>query len=213
MSAPQAADIIGDKEIYVSYKTCYRFNAVQGSTGCNIINDCQCEGYEEADTKIAFFVKNMRNSGDIVIQCSDTDIFVIRLGNMAHIPQLGTIWLLFGTGNNQRYINVTAVHEALSARVCQRFTRLKSQRQRCDFNPAFYRIGKKKPWKIFHSNENYQNAFAYIQKPADKNYKSSFRTIEEFVCKMYSTKKTDWNVVKVLMKRASAFLQQIIIYD
>ncbi|CAH1109368.1 unnamed protein product [Psylliodes chrysocephalus] len=55
----------------------------------------------EADTKITFFLKNIRHSGDNVIRCSDTEILMILLGNLAHIPQLGS----------QLYVNVTSVYE------------------------------------------------------------------------------------------------------
>ncbi|KAJ8966614.1 hypothetical protein NQ314_003422 [Rhamnusium bicolor] len=48
---------------------------------------------------------------------------------------------------------------------------------------------KKKPWKIFQDSEDYQKSFACIQDPTDENYESAFKTIEQFVCKMYTTKK------------------------
>lgn len=169
------------KHVIISVRT------VQGSTRGYIINDYKCEGHEEVDTNIAFFVKNTRDSGDIIIRCSDTDILVILLGNMAHIPQLGTIWLLFGTGNNQRQrhrcIWSTGKYHSprgFASVPCIHWLR---------FPPTFLSNRERQPWKIYKANENYQNAFACIRKLADQNYECSIKIIEEFVCIFYITKK------------------------
>lgn len=188
MSAPQALDIIGDKEIYISYKKCYCYKVVRRENVCRIINEYSCEGHEEADTKIVFFLKEITGSGDVVIRCSDTDILVIALGNMAHVSQSLTVWLLFGTGNSQRFVNVSKIYESLGSTVCKALPAFHAFTG-CDFNPAFYRLGKKKPWLFFLANEHYQEAFANIQDPTGEKYEATFKTLEDFVCKIYGTKK------------------------
>ena len=83
-SSDQAAEAIGQKEIYISYDKCYKYTAANNSTVTlmqNMIN-FKCEGHEVADTKLVFFLSQFYTCTKVVIRCADTDILVIALGNM-----------------------------------------------------------------------------------------------------------------------------------
>ena len=71
-----------------------------------IIDEFKCDGHVEADSKIAFFLAHSNAKGSI-IRCSDTDILIIILGNMQQWFSEVNVWIEFGTGNEQRFINVT----------------------------------------------------------------------------------------------------------
>lgn len=60
--------------------------------------------------------------------------------------------------NTQRYINVNKVHDELGDKMCRSLAGLHAM-TRCDYTPAFYRKGKKKPFQILLANEEYQDAF------------------------------------------------------
>ncbi|KYN30246.1 hypothetical protein ALC57_00285, partial [Trachymyrmex cornetzi] len=60
----------------------------------------------------------------------------------------------------------------------------------CDYNPAFYRRGKKKPLDIVMNCPIFQKAFADLGSE-DYNIDESFNTIERFICHLYGLKKID----------------------
>lgn len=82
---------------------------------------------------------------NIVIRGSDTDIYIIMLGNMVHLKnQSSHIWMLTGTGNNERFIDITKLYE----QECELLTKSSIGFHAftgCDFNPAFFNNGKKDP--------------------------------------------------------------------
>lgn len=102
-----------------------------------------------------------------------------------------SIWLLFGTGNNRRYVNVTKMAE-INGNKCKALAGFHSFTG-CDYNPSLFKIGKNKPWKILEKSEEYINAFTNISDVNSENYESAFETIEKFVCDVYATKKNGLN--------------------
>lgn len=152
-----AVSYIQGKEIYLSFDKCYKYSVSNLQVILNIINEYHCD-HEEADTKFAFFLEKMKEPQNIVIRCADTDILVILLGNMSHFYELANIWLHFGTGNNTRYINVSAIYSELGKEICDALPAMHALTG-CDFNPAFLRRGKIKPFQILCKFEKYQTAF------------------------------------------------------
>ena len=66
-----------------------------------------------------------------------------------------------------------------------------------DYNPSFYRKGKKKPFDILKKQSKFQVAFIDLLNitPSEMTTSNSvFRIIEEFVCKLYSLKSNDVNL-------------------
>ncbi|CAG4966659.1 unnamed protein product [Parnassius apollo] len=146
----------------------------------------KCEGHEEAGTKMALFLCQLKEEKEVVIKCSDTDILVIVLANMEKLPASLKVWTLFGVGNNRRYINMNKVCDVLGSKKCSGLPAFHALTG-CDFNPAFYRKGKRKPWELYSAKEDFQEAFIALQSPDSDNYESAFTTLEDFVCKMYAT--------------------------
>ena len=96
------------------------------------------------------------------------------------------IWLQFGVGNNTRYIDVNSIYESLGASICDALPGFHAFTG-CDFNPSFYRRGKRGPFNLLFSNKKYQEAFASIHDVS--NIECNSEIIEDFLCKMYATKK------------------------
>lgn len=164
-----AANFLKDKELYVSYEKCFRYKIENNIVQCQVVNDYLCTGHEEADTKITYFLSRMENNSEVVVQCSDTDIMIIILGNMMHFRDNVKIWLQFGTGNNRRLVNVNKIYSSLGKKVCEGLPAFHAFTG-CDFNPSFYRVGKKKPWALYANNPKFQQAFIDIQNPGCENY-------------------------------------------
>lgn len=66
-----------------------------------------------------------------------------------------------------------------------------------DYNPAFFRKGKKRPFSILKKNKKFQEAFIQllrIENTALTTSNEVFQIIEEYVCRVYSLKtKNDVN--------------------
>lgn len=58
----------------------------------------------------------------------------------------------------------------------------------CDFNPSFYREGKKKPFELLRKNSKYIQALIYISSNTPENLEESYDALEEFLCHIYSYK-------------------------
>ena len=188
-SEPSVKNVIRDKQVFVSFERCLRYTVDNTSSLiCEVISNFKCEGHDEADTKIAFFLCQLEEEKEIIIKYSDTDIIVIILTHMEKLSASQNIWILYGTGNNRRYINVNKIYNALGSVKCSGLTAFHVLTG-CDFNPAFYNKGKKKPWTLYSGSEEFQQAFIALQNPHSDNYESAFITLEDFVCKMYATAK------------------------
>ncbi|GFW37608.1 uncharacterized protein TNCV_4028041 [Trichonephila clavipes] len=89
----------------------------------------------------------------------------IMLGNMHHLKNEDShVWILIGTGNRVRYIDITKDYEHLGyslSRCLPGFHAITG----CDYNPAFFKKGKQKPFNTLKKNEEYQEAFMKFGNP------------------------------------------------
>ena len=201
----EVAELIGDKQVYISYKSCHKYISENGKVYRTNVANVNCEDLMKADTKFALFLTKQEGPKNIVIRCADTDILVITLANMVKFEKTLSIWLQFGIGHNCRFINVNEIHKApgnllyTSLPAFHAFTG-------SDFTPAFYKKGKSKPFLILEATDKYQTAFKDL---ADLNvFDSTKETIQEFVCEMYRTKKNKLKQVqKVNEARSRIFAQ------
>lgn len=133
------------KTLYASYGgECYQY-ITDELQKMDVSKPLHLQGdHEEADTLIAFHVANT-DERDVIVRASDTDVLVILIGELGQLrPELRTrrkIIMDCGSGNSQRYINVSNITEVLEQRRpglaraipgCHAFTG-------CDFTSAFFR--------------------------------------------------------------------------
>lgn len=149
-----------------------------------------CLEHEEADTKIVFHICNTDAQANFVIKCSDTDIAIIMLGHMHNlINDDSNVWLNAGTGNNQRYINLTKVYEHLGPSLSRSLPGFHALTG-CDFNPAFFKRGKQRPLNILMKKPEYQQAFMQFGGPESFTkeliQENIFNTIQKFICEIYN---------------------------
>lgn len=131
-----------NKTIYINFDYCYIFEATDGVVHKTIDDTFSCLDHEEADMKIIHHVCNIDYEANISIRCSDTDILVILLGNMVNLKSTSKIWMDVGVGYNLRTINVSQLYDTLGQSVCTALPAFHAFTG-CDFNPAFFRKGKK----------------------------------------------------------------------
>lgn len=89
---------------------------------------------------------------------------------MTHFSNESKIWLEFGTGIHRRFINVNAIYENLGQEICSGLPAFHAFTG-CDFNPLFYKMGKKEPWILYRESKRFQEAFKDIQDTNCDNYR------------------------------------------
>lgn len=133
-----------------------------------------------------YHVCKLENDANVLIRCSDTDVLIIMLGNMEFVKSEIKIWMQIGLENNQRYINISKLYETLGKNLCLSLPAFHALTG-CDFNPAFFRKGKKRSYDILQRSEKYMKAFADLGDFPNCN-ESVLPTLEEFVCRIYGSK-------------------------
>lgn len=190
-SKNKMAEYIGSKLLYVNFHKCYKFRADAGEVSRTSEDNFSCLEHEEADTKIVYHVCKLPSRLNYLIRCSDTDILIILLGNMKHLTDHGSIFMHVGVGNSQRFIDVTSLYATLGESMCSSLPGFHAFTG-CDYNPAFFRKGKKQPFLLLEKSEKFRSAFAML---GDAEVSQSlvslfelFPVIEEFVCRMFKEK-------------------------
>jgi len=178
----------------------------------SVHEELSCPEHEEADTKIVYHACNINFQANIVIRSVDTDIAAIMLGHMHHLNNHSVVWMLTGTGNNLIYLNLTKIHAALGESICQSLSGFHTITG-CDYNPAFFRKGKLKPYKILKQNQKYQEAFMKFGNSElfenNNEQQNVFNIIQEFICKVYNV----GNIIDVDAARLQMFINSYTVAD
>lgn len=181
---------IGNKQINVNFRQCHSFIVNNNMIEVNINEELSCPQHEEADTKIIYHLCNINTQANIVVKCSDTDVAAIMLGNMHHMKHDNShVWILTGVGNKQRYVDITKIYEHLGSTLCRSLPGFHAFTG-CDYNPAFFKRGKQRPFNILKKNVEYQQAFLQFGEEelfTDYDTKQKvFDVIQKIICDVYN---------------------------
>jgi hypothetical protein len=91
------------------------------------------------------------------------------LANMSNISENIQICVEVGVGKNQSFIKVTKLHKALGTNLSAALPAFHAFTG-CDFNPAFFRKGKKRPFSIMTNSEEFTECFIQLSKPSEKSF-------------------------------------------
>ncbi|CAH2096461.1 unnamed protein product [Euphydryas editha] len=154
------AEFIGRKKILLNHIKCYLYEVDNNNKVVKTeSNEFSCPWHEEADTKIVFHAMNINYAANITVRCSDTDILIILLGNMHHRKSQSNIWIDCGVSNKRRIIDVNKLSNFLGDDLCKALPGFHAFTG-CDYNPAFFRKGKQRPFKIMSQSQKYTKAFS-----------------------------------------------------
>lgn len=188
------------QKVFLNYQLCHSYRKVAESVVSEVSEKYTCSAHEEADTKIVYHVCAVGSNTNILIKCSDTDILVILLSNIKQIHvNVGEnqfnvdrkIWMQLGTGNHVKNIDVCAVYRNLGENLCSSLAAFHAFTG-CDFNPAFYRKGKNRPFKVLEKSGKFQDAFIkmghnmFVGDPL--LMEQTFNVLQEYVCVLYNVK-------------------------
>lgn len=117
------------------------------------------------------------------------------LANMHHLKDDSShVWIFTGSGNKQRYVDLTKIYEHFGSSLCRSLSGFHAITG-CDHNPAFFRKGKQRPFKILQSKPDYQEAFIRFGEPElfnDENTEQNvFNIIEKFICEVYNVRRVN----------------------
>ena len=139
------------------------FNAgVHGNIPCEVdLSPLEPCSHEEAGTRLLVHVHHAQVTGfKNVIITVDTDVLAIAVSVTPSFG-IGHIWLMFGTGNDTKYIDVKAVAERLGQRkakglpIFHAFTG-------CDSVSSFSTVGKKTAWAAWKACPEMNEVFAFV---------------------------------------------------
>nr|CAH7764796.1 unnamed protein product [Callosobruchus chinensis] len=185
------APLIGNKTIYINFDLCYKYVVYNGQVERTHDMHLSCPAHEEADTKIVFHVCQIDYEAYVTIRCSDTDVAIIMLANMSALNNANVkVSMEVGVSNNQRFINISKLYETLGPKLSATLPAFHALTG-CDYNPAFFKKGKSRPYKILRNSEVYTDSFMKLSNVPDEELQSTFDHIEEYVCRMYGFKKID----------------------
>ncbi|XP_049316764.1 uncharacterized protein LOC125779446 [Bactrocera dorsalis] len=120
---------------------------------------------------------------------------------MHHIPNDSRVWMLTGTGNNLRYVDLTKIHTKLGDSIYESL-------------PGFHAItGKLGPYKILITTEKYQKAFIKFGDTQlfedDSEIQSTFDIIQQFICDIYNV----GTIIDVDAARLQLFINNYTVCD
>lgn len=105
----------------------------------------------------------------------------MMLGNMHHLENENShVWILTGTGNKLRYVDVTKIYEQLGASLCRSLPGFHAFTG-CNYNPVFLRKGNK-GHLIQVCKKKIKNTKTY-NVHAEQDV---FNTIQKFTCNIYN---------------------------
>lgn len=197
------AAIIKNKTLYVNYEKCYRYTASNGEVRCQEWPSLTTEQLE-ADTKMVLHACNIheyQNDGKttkpvrVLLKAADADVLIIMLANMKRmLNKNNEIWMQAGVGRTTRYVNISEMYEklnSLNSKVCDALPGIHAFTG-CDFNPAFFRLGKNGPLEYAIKNPKLLTAMEKIagiveEKLVLDQFVNSelFKILENFVCTLY----------------------------
>ena len=181
------ARFIGSKTILLNFIYCYSYSVDSNGNVVRTENpDFFCPSHEEADIKIIYHASKISLDSNVLVKCSDTDIIVIMLGNLDEIKS--NIYIECGVTNSRHIIDINALHKLLGLDLCKALPGFHVFTG-CDYNPAFFRKGKQRPFKILRDKNEFQKAFGSLGNTSIDIH-DTFAKIESFVCCMYGYEST-----------------------
>ena len=101
------------------------------------------------------------------------------------------IWMQLGVGNNVRNLDICAIFNTLGEDLSSSLAAFHAF-TRCNFNPAFCRKAKARPFKMLEKSPQYQEAFAKMGDPRiianEDVMKETYDVIQDFVCLLYNVR-------------------------
>lgn len=164
------------------------------------IDGVKCKQQEEADGRIFLHAKDSVEHGakKIIIFTVDTDVVVLAISFFHILKTVGLqeMWILFGAGKSQRFININAMcesmgeHKAVALRGFHAFTG-------SDVTSSFAMKGKQTAWTVWKSFPEATTAFHAISLPQESISDETLQVLEKFTVLLYYKDAEDFSVNRI----------------
>ena len=153
--------------------------------------------HQEADTRMLLHARHASMSCDkIIVSSPDTDVFMVMLSKVTEMN--GQLFMLTGTGNKRRIIDVSSVAEGIyenhNETYCTKNQVMKALLgfhcfSGCDTVSSFAERGKLKPLKLLFKNSEYINALSSLGEDTELDEETP-KKLERVALHMYGKKPT-----------------------
>lgn len=134
------------KTVKLNFDQCYVYEVSDGNCMNRFIDYNLSCYHEEADTKIVYHICQLNKNYRVQVHCSDSDIPIIMLSNFKYRKENVEVLIDLSTSKKKMHLNINEIYKNLgdnlarALTVCHIFTGN-------DYNPSFYRKGKKKTFQ------------------------------------------------------------------
>ena len=167
---------------------CYCFGEENGQVTRILIPELT-SSHKEADSKMVYHLTFFEEKNKVIIRTSDTNMLVIALGCLEHIPESINLWFEVGfyDKNSLRYIDVRIIFNKLGKDLCRAFPAFYVYTG-SDHTATFSRKGKTHPLKILEKDKTVQTVFGNMGF-SDDIQEEKFKVIEKVTCALYGKPK------------------------
>ena len=153
----------------------------EGLTNCN---------HEEADSRLFLHVRHAAAQGlkKVIIRTVDTDVVVLAVANV-HNLQTDALWVSFGVGKNQRFLDINAIASKLTREKCVALPFFHAFTG-CDTTSYFCGRGKKTAFQAWNNYPEVTPVFISLSNPQNALTDEQLHALERFVILMYSRTST-----------------------
>ena len=152
----------------------------EGLTNCN---------HEEADSRLFLNVRHAtaQDLKKVIIRTVDTDVVVLAVANV-HNLQTDALWVSFGVGKNQRFLDINAIASKLTREKCVALPFFRASTG-CDTTSYFCGRGKKTAFQAWNNYLEVTTVFISLSNPQNAFTDEQLHALERFVimCSRTST--------------------------
>ena len=163
----------------------------------------ECD-HEEADTRIVVHALHaLQASSTGMVFTGDTDVVVIFLSNFHHFKAVNPcaeIWIAFRSGKNTKMLHLNTIAANLGPVNCRGMAMFHAFTG-CDSTSSFKFKGKRYCCKVMKMMPHLMQHFASVAETPFQISRSLMETVNEFVCKLYSSSDVPENDVNKLRMR------------
>lgn len=170
---------------------------VASTTPSNLSGLMPCN-QEEADTRMILHAADGITEGckRIVIRTVDTDVVVIAIALVQSLPGCEKFWIAFGVGKMFRFLDITAMSEALGPEKCAGLLAFHAFTG-CDITSCFKGHGKRTAWLTWNVLPSVNEAFRVLSNsPTPEQVMDVLPLVERFVVVLYERCSEDEEVNK-----------------
>lgn len=148
------------------------------------LSDLSCT-HEEVDTRLLFRASHVFHQGftKLMIYANDTDVVVLAIA-VSSVLKDCKIWVAFGHGSKLRYIPCHLISAELGIDASWGLLFMHAI-PACDTVSAFFGIGKKTAWDVWHSMLQLTHTFMHLSRVPTHVTPNDMNQIERYVVLLY----------------------------